>query len=124
MKLVAVMIAALSLISTTYTQGQHTYNGKKPELMQTTNDITMVAPALEKYAQGPVAESDHDTPYSAGAAVTREVDKGELLSASSACEIVGARKVWNCTRSFVNRRSRVQSKATRSFFSNLGSLLR
>jgi 4-carboxymuconolactone decarboxylase len=56
MKLVAVMIAALSLISTTYAQGQHTYNGKKPELMQTTNDITMVAPALEKYAQGPVAD--------------------------------------------------------------------
>ena len=55
MKLLAVMIAALSLISTTYAQGQHTYNGKKPELMQTTNDITMVAPALEKYAQGPVA---------------------------------------------------------------------
>src|ERR1700758_3375134 len=56
MKLVAVMIAALSLISTTYAQGQHTYYGKKPELMQTTNDITMVAPVLEKYAQGPVSD--------------------------------------------------------------------
>ncbi len=56
MKLVAVMIAALSLISTTYAQGQHTYNGKKPELMQTTNDIRMVAPALEKYAQSPLAD--------------------------------------------------------------------
>ena len=55
MKLVAAMIAALSLISTTYAQGQHTYNGRKPELMQTTNDIRMVAPALEKYAQGPLA---------------------------------------------------------------------
>jgi 4-carboxymuconolactone decarboxylase len=56
MKLVAAMIAALSLISTTYAQGQHTYNGKKPELMQTTNDIRMVAPALEKYAQSPLAD--------------------------------------------------------------------
>ena len=56
MKLVAAMIAALSLISTTYAQGQHTYNGRKPELMQTTNDIRMVAPALEKYAQGRLAD--------------------------------------------------------------------
>src|SRR6266851_4408541 len=56
MKLVAAMIAALSLISTTYAQGQHTYNGRKPEPMQTTNDIRMVAPALEKYAQGPLAD--------------------------------------------------------------------
>jgi hypothetical protein len=56
MKLVAALIAALSLISTTYAQGQHTYNGRKPEPMQTTNDIRMVAPALEKYAQGPLAD--------------------------------------------------------------------
>src|SRR5437870_3803005 len=56
MKLVAAMIAALSLISTTYAQSQHTYNGRKPEPMQTTNDIRMVAPALEKYAQGPLAD--------------------------------------------------------------------
>ena len=56
MKLVAAMIAALSLISTTYAQGQHTYNGRKLGPMQTTNDIRMVAPALEKYAQGPLAD--------------------------------------------------------------------
>lgn len=56
MKLVATVIAALSLISTTYAQGQHTYNGRKPEPMQTPNDIRMVAPALEKYAQGPLAD--------------------------------------------------------------------
>ena len=56
MKLVAAMIAALSVISTTYAQGQHTHNGKKPEPMQTTNDIRMLAPALEKYAQGPLAD--------------------------------------------------------------------
>src|SRR4030088_2278321 len=56
MKLMALMIAALSLFSTTYAQGQHTQNGGKSEPMQTTNDITMVAPALEKYAQGPLAD--------------------------------------------------------------------
>jgi 4-carboxymuconolactone decarboxylase len=56
MKLVAAMIAVLSLISATYAQGQHTDNGRKPEPMQTTSDIRMVAPALEKYAQGPLAD--------------------------------------------------------------------
>src|SRR5438093_4985938 len=56
MKLVAAMIAVLSLISTTYAQGQHTHNGRKSEPMQTINDITTVAPALEKYAQGPLAD--------------------------------------------------------------------
>jgi 4-carboxymuconolactone decarboxylase len=55
MKLMAGMIAALSLISSTYAQGQHTHNRRKSEPMQTTNDITMVTPALEKYAQGPLA---------------------------------------------------------------------
>src|SRR5207237_10712321 len=55
MKLMAVMIVALSLISTTWAQGQHTQTGRKSEPMQTMNDITMVAPALEKYAQGPRA---------------------------------------------------------------------
>jgi hypothetical protein len=56
MKLVAAAIAALSLISTTYAQGQHTDNARKLEPMQTRNDIRMVAPALEKYAQGPLAD--------------------------------------------------------------------
>src|SRR5438132_9170929 len=56
MKLMAAMIAVLSLISTTYAQGQHTHNGRKSEPMQTINDITTVAPALEKYAQGPLAD--------------------------------------------------------------------
>jgi 4-carboxymuconolactone decarboxylase len=55
MKLVAV-VAALSLSSTTYAQGQHTNNGRKLEPMKTTSDIRMVAPALERYAQGPLAE--------------------------------------------------------------------
>src|SRR5438270_9023688 len=56
MKLMALMIVALSLISTTWAQGQHARTGRKSEPMQTMNDITMVAPALEKYAQGPVEE--------------------------------------------------------------------
>ena len=55
MKLMAVMIAAL-FISTTWLQGQHTQTGRKSESMQTITDITIVAPALEKYAQGPLAD--------------------------------------------------------------------
>src|SRR5437879_4690288 len=50
MKLMVLMIVALSLSSTTWAQGQHTQTGRKSEPMQTMNDITMVAPALEKYA--------------------------------------------------------------------------
>src|SRR2546430_17270196 len=56
MKLMAVIIVALSLISTTWAQGQHTQTGRKSEPMQTMNDIAMVTPALEKYAQGPLAD--------------------------------------------------------------------
>src|SRR5438309_6823323 len=56
MKLRALMIVALFLISTTWAQGQHTQPGRKSEPMQTINDITMVAPVLEKYAQGPLAD--------------------------------------------------------------------
>jgi 4-carboxymuconolactone decarboxylase len=56
MKRMAVMIAALSLSSSTWAQGQHTEKGRKSELMPTIHDITMVAPALEKYAQGPLAD--------------------------------------------------------------------
>ena len=56
MKLMAVVIAALTLVSTTVVQGQHTPTGRKSKPMQTNNDITMVAPGLEKYAQGPLAE--------------------------------------------------------------------
>ncbi|HEV2397122.1 MAG TPA: carboxymuconolactone decarboxylase family protein [Candidatus Sulfotelmatobacter sp.] len=56
MKLVAAMIAALSLISTTYAQGQHTYNERTAEPMQTTDHIARVSPALAKYSQGPLAD--------------------------------------------------------------------
>ena len=56
MKLMTVMIAALTLLGTTWAQRQHPQNGRTSESMQTTNDITMVTPALAKYAQGPLAE--------------------------------------------------------------------
>jgi 4-carboxymuconolactone decarboxylase len=46
------MIAVLSLISTSSAQGDDTKNGRKP--MQTVIDSRMVAPALEKYAHGPL----------------------------------------------------------------------
>src|SRR5262245_8388302 len=39
-------------------------------------------------------------------------------------EIVGARRVPNCTRSLANNTSSVQSSATRTFFSRRGSLAR
>lgn len=55
MKLVAAF-AALSLIGTTYAQDWHTSNERKVESMQTADDIKRVAPALEKYAQGPLAD--------------------------------------------------------------------
>lgn len=56
MKLMTVMIAALTLLGTTWAQGQHPQKGRRSESMQTTNDITMVTPALAKYAQCPLAE--------------------------------------------------------------------
>jgi 4-carboxymuconolactone decarboxylase len=56
MKLMAVMIAALSLIRTSWAQGDQSNNGRKSKPMQTLNDSRMVAPALEKYAQGPLAD--------------------------------------------------------------------
>jgi len=56
MKPMAVVIAALTLVSTTVVQGQHTPTGRKSKPMQTNNDIATVAPGLEKYAQGPLAE--------------------------------------------------------------------
>src|SRR6266700_2981728 len=56
MKRMAVMIALRSQIRTTWAQGQQTQNGRKSDPMQTITDITMVAPALEKYAHGPLTE--------------------------------------------------------------------
>jgi 4-carboxymuconolactone decarboxylase len=48
------MIAARSLISTSWAQGDQIKSGRKP--MQTVIDSRMVAPALEKYAHGPLVE--------------------------------------------------------------------
>jgi len=56
MKRMAVMITVLALISPTCAQDQHTQTEGKSERMHTINDITMVSPALEKYAQGTLAE--------------------------------------------------------------------
>ena len=56
MRLMTVMIAALTLLGTTWAQGQHTQKGRRSKSMQTTNEITTVAPGLEKYAQGPLAD--------------------------------------------------------------------
>jgi 4-carboxymuconolactone decarboxylase len=56
MKSLAVMAAAIFLASAMWAQGQHPENGRRPETMPAANDITMVAPALGKYAQGPLAE--------------------------------------------------------------------
>jgi hypothetical protein len=44
MKRIAVMIATLSLVTTSWAQGDGTENGRKPK--QTANDIGIVAPAL------------------------------------------------------------------------------
>src|SRR5690349_15191809 len=49
-------IAALSLISTSWAQSDRTTDERKAKPMQTQNDTRTVAPALEKYAQGPLAE--------------------------------------------------------------------
>jgi len=50
MKLMAVMIAVLFLISTTWAQGQSTENGRESEPMPTMNDIT-IHPASESHLQ-------------------------------------------------------------------------
>lgn len=56
MKLITAMIASLCLITISWAQGDHIKEGRKSKPMQTLNDSRMVTPALEKYAQGPLAE--------------------------------------------------------------------
>jgi 4-carboxymuconolactone decarboxylase len=56
MKLIAVMISTLCMVTTSWAQDDHTKEGRKSKPMQAANDISMVAPALQKYAQGPLAE--------------------------------------------------------------------
>jgi hypothetical protein len=69
--------------------------------------------------------SDHHEALSKEAAgATCEPHNTGMSSDSSMWEMAGARKVWNWTRSLVKSKSSVQSNATRSFFSNRGSLLR
>src|SRR5437773_10754887 len=48
------LIASLCLTTALWAQGDDTERGRKP--MQTVNDSGIVAPVLEKYAQGPLAE--------------------------------------------------------------------
>src|SRR6267143_4399690 len=55
MKLMAVMIASLCLIATSWAQDEHVKDGRKKP-MQTQKDIARVVPALDKYARGAVAE--------------------------------------------------------------------
>src|SRR6184192_4856467 len=56
MKLILTIVASLSLASTSCAQNSHTADGRKSKSMPTLNDSRMVAPALEKYAQGPLSE--------------------------------------------------------------------
>ncbi len=49
-------IASLSLIAGSFAQGSETKAGRRAKRTGTVNDVRMVAPGLEKYAQGPLAE--------------------------------------------------------------------
>jgi len=55
MKLIAVMIASLFLITASWAQGDHTKDGRKSKPMNT-KDSKTTAPALARYEQGPLAE--------------------------------------------------------------------
>src|SRR5215471_18915414 len=55
MKKMAVMAAAICLASAMWAQDQDR-NERRRETMTAASDMTMVAPALGKYAQGPLAE--------------------------------------------------------------------
>src|SRR5947199_10647471 len=54
--LFAAAVASLCLASTSSAQRDVPTKDRKPKPMQITNDNTMVAPALDKYAQGPLTE--------------------------------------------------------------------
>jgi len=56
MKVIAAGIGSLFLVSTVCAQPDNTTEERKSKLKQTLNDSRIVAPALEKYAQGPLAE--------------------------------------------------------------------
>src|SRR5213596_1943775 len=56
MKLIPMIVASLFLASTSWAQNSRAADGRKSKPMPTLNDSRMVAPALEKYGQGPLAE--------------------------------------------------------------------
>jgi 4-carboxymuconolactone decarboxylase len=56
MKLLDATIASLSLIAASLAQGDQTKAGPRSKPMLTLNDVRMVAPALEKYMQGPLLD--------------------------------------------------------------------
>jgi len=55
-KLIAVLFTSLALISPSWAQSAWRKDGGESKPMQTQMDSRMVAPALEKYKQGPLAE--------------------------------------------------------------------
>lgn len=50
------IIAALALVSGAWAQGSQVASGRKATRMQTRNNSREVAPALDKYSEGPIAE--------------------------------------------------------------------
>jgi len=56
MKVIFAALTSLCLVSASSAQRDNTTQEKKPKPMQTLNDTRMAAPALEKYADGPITE--------------------------------------------------------------------
>jgi 4-carboxymuconolactone decarboxylase len=57
MKRIAALLESLSLTAASFAQGNQPSSGpQKPKLMGTVDDVGMVSPALEKYAQGPLSD--------------------------------------------------------------------
>jgi 4-carboxymuconolactone decarboxylase len=56
MKFIAVMIACLALFATSMSQSNHAAQQRGTNPMRTLNDVKTISPALEKYAQGSIAE--------------------------------------------------------------------
>jgi 4-carboxymuconolactone decarboxylase len=56
MRFIAVMIACLALFATSMAQSNRAAQERETNPMQTLNDVKTVSPALEKYAQGSIAE--------------------------------------------------------------------
>src|SRR4051794_25109199 len=56
MKGLAAVTAGIAFVSPLWVQGGPAKQDRNSKLMQTRKDTSMVAPALERYAQGPLAE--------------------------------------------------------------------